>query len=356
MKKKFYMLLMALSMIVTSGCSNTANNSTSETLEDGTHVIHSDSGDSYFLEDLPYEITYDDTSFVFKNVDFYEDSVGYETYLYAVVYFDMNNMTDEERYWFQKEYEEAISEYLSPLLSSIYITSEKNEIDFEPMEKIYEEIFSNNYRIAVFKFGPYQHSLSEQEFFISIDVNQGGTYESENSDGELTEYDKSDNYSLSGDFPSTLPNLEDFQNKAPSVFEIVLGNTSFSSDSQNSESSKDSNKSENENNSSGSSNTEDSSNISLERQNALRAAKNYLSVMPFSYSGLIEQLEYEGYSTEDATYAADNCGADWNEQAALKAQSYIDMTSFSRQGLIDQLIFEGFTQEQAEYGVSAVGY
>lgn len=92
------------------------------------------------------------------------------------------------------------------------------------------------------------------------------------------------------------------------------------------------------------------------QQNALRKAGQYLDTMPFSYEGLIDQLEFEGYTTEEATYAADNCGADWNEQAAEKAQDYIDMMSFSKSGLIDQLKFEGFTQEQAEYGAKAVGY
>ncbi len=77
--------------------------------------------------------------------------------------------------------------------------------------------------------------------------------------------------------------------------------------------------------------------------------------MPFSYTGLIEQLEYEQYSHDDAVYAADNCGADWNEQAAKKAQSYLDIMEFSRQGLIDQLQFEGYTYEQAVYGVNQVG-
>lgn len=96
--------------------------------------------------------------------------------------------------------------------------------------------------------------------------------------------------------------------------------------------------------------------ISLEYSNALSKAHDYLDFTSFSYSGLIDQLEFEGFSTEACTYAADNCGADWNEQAALKAQSYLDFTSFSRQGLIDQLVFDGFTAEQAEYGVSAVGY
>ncbi len=90
--------------------------------------------------------------------------------------------------------------------------------------------------------------------------------------------------------------------------------------------------------------------------NALKTARNYLKTMAFSYTGLIEQLEYEGYSAEDATYAADNCNADWNKQAAKKAQEYLDTMSFSRSGLIEQLQYEGFTAEQAEYGVSAVGY
>ena len=96
--------------------------------------------------------------------------------------------------------------------------------------------------------------------------------------------------------------------------------------------------------------------MTMGQKNALGSAESYLSFTAFSRSGLISQLEFEGYSTEDATFAADNCGADWNEQAAKSAESYLEMSSFSRQGLIDQLLFEGFTQEQAEYGVTAAGY
>lgn len=91
-------------------------------------------------------------------------------------------------------------------------------------------------------------------------------------------------------------------------------------------------------------------------EQALKKAQSYLDMSSFSYSGLIEQLEYESFSTEQATYAVDNCGADWNEQAAKKAQSYMDMSSFSRESLIEQLEYEGFSADQAEYGVSAVGY
>lgn len=95
---------------------------------------------------------------------------------------------------------------------------------------------------------------------------------------------------------------------------------------------------------------------SIEQKNALNKAKSYLDFSAFSYSGLVEQLEYEGFSNESSTFAVDNCGADWNEQAAKKAKSYLDFSSFSRDGLIEQLEYEGFTAEQAEYGATAVGY
>lgn len=91
-------------------------------------------------------------------------------------------------------------------------------------------------------------------------------------------------------------------------------------------------------------------------EQAAQKAKDYLDFSSFSYSGLIEQLEFEGFTNDEATKAADSCGADWNEQAAQKARDYLDFSSFSRSDLIEQLEFEGFTKKQAEYGVKAVGY
>jgi SOS response regulatory protein OraA/RecX len=91
------------------------------------------------------------------------------------------------------------------------------------------------------------------------------------------------------------------------------------------------------------------------QRNAVRSANSYLEYTSFSRQGLIEQLEYEDYSTEDATFAVDYVAPDWNEQAAKSAESYLEYTSFSRQGLIDQLVYEGFTYEQAQYGVDQTG-
>ena len=77
------------------------------------------------------------------------------------------------------------------------------------------------------------------------------------------------------------------------------------------------------------------------QKNAIRAAENYLDTLPFSRSGLIEQLEFEGYSKDDATFAVDSIAVDWNEQAARAAENYLETMPFSRASLIEQLEFEG---------------
>ena len=90
-------------------------------------------------------------------------------------------------------------------------------------------------------------------------------------------------------------------------------------------------------------------------EQAAKMAKSYLDTMAFSRTGLIEQLEYEGFTQQEAEYGVDKIGADWNEQAAKMAKNYLDTMAFSRAGLIEQLEYEGFTRQQAEYGVRAVG-
>jgi len=96
--------------------------------------------------------------------------------------------------------------------------------------------------------------------------------------------------------------------------------------------------------------------LTLAQENAVGKATSYIEYQAFSRSGLISQLEFEGYGTEDATFAVDTIAPDWNAQAAAKAKSYLEYQSFSRDGLYDQLIFEGFADTEATAGLAAVGY
>ena len=98
------------------------------------------------------------------------------------------------------------------------------------------------------------------------------------------------------------------------------------------------------------------SNISIGETNAVKKAKQYLSIIPYSYNRLIEQLKYEGFTEKEAIYGADHCEADWFEQAAKKAADYLELMTYSKDRLIEQLEYEGFTHEQAVYGAEQNGY
>ena len=95
--------------------------------------------------------------------------------------------------------------------------------------------------------------------------------------------------------------------------------------------------------------------FSVSEQNAIEKAESYLEFSAFSKKGLIEQLEFEGFSNADANVAVANISVNWKAQAVKKAQSYLEFSSFSRSSLIAQLKFEGFTSAQAKYGATQVG-
>ena len=95
---------------------------------------------------------------------------------------------------------------------------------------------------------------------------------------------------------------------------------------------------------------------SMSQRQAIGTAEDYLDYTAFSRKGLIEQLEYEGFSNADATYAVDSIEVDWQEQAVKMAQNYLDYSTFSRSGLIEQLVYEGFSNDMASYAASQVGF
>ncbi len=102
-------------------------------------------------------------------------------------------------------------------------------------------------------------------------------------------------------------------------------------------------------------------NFTTSQQNAVGAAKDYLSSQGFSKQGLINQLSSsagDGYSLSDAPVAVDSLQVDWNAQAVSSAKDYLQSSSFSCQGLIDQLSSSAgdqYTAAQAQYAATKVG-
>ncbi len=95
--------------------------------------------------------------------------------------------------------------------------------------------------------------------------------------------------------------------------------------------------------------------LAAAKDDAVSVAKSYIKYMGFSRDGLIRQLEYEGFTHEEAEYGADNCGADWYEMAVMSAENYTSFMGFSRDGLVKQLEYEGFSKEEAEHGADNCG-
>lgn len=97
------------------------------------------------------------------------------------------------------------------------------------------------------------------------------------------------------------------------------------------------------------------------QKNAVRSAKQYLSLQGFSRNGLIEQLSSdagEGYAVADATAAVDTLNVDWNRQAERSAKAYLDLQGFSCKGLVQQLSSSAgdkYTKDQATHGARAAG-
>ena len=93
-----------------------------------------------------------------------------------------------------------------------------------------------------------------------------------------------------------------------------------------------------------------------ETMTAEEAVKNYLQYFPMSRQGLIDQLsQVDGYSVEEATAGVDASGANWNEQAVRQAKGHLEAMSYTFDELVDQLEYEKFTHEEAVYGAEHSG-
>lgn len=91
------------------------------------------------------------------------------------------------------------------------------------------------------------------------------------------------------------------------------------------------------------------------KEEAVARAQEYLNALPHSYNDLLYQLTYIGYSEEEAVFALEHCGADWNEQAVRQLKACKKDGIHSKDRLLKMLLEDGFTEEQAKYAVDTAG-
>lgn len=94
-------------------------------------------------------------------------------------------------------------------------------------------------------------------------------------------------------------------------------------------------------------------------ERALLDARRLVEEYPLSYEGLVEKLTTDAqrsYTAEEAKAAADNCGANWKENALLVAKSLMERRAYARGELISLLVTsDKFTEEEAVYAADNCG-
>jgi len=93
-------------------------------------------------------------------------------------------------------------------------------------------------------------------------------------------------------------------------------------------------------------------------ENLMNTVKEWFVGRGKSYAQVLEDLpEYGEFTETEVRYAADNCGADWNQEAIICAQNWLERgDGYSPQELIEVVEeISKFTREQAVYGVENCG-
>lgn len=202
--KRCIILILCLCLLL-CGCGNSSPVSTGPTLSAtdpmGNRIEYSDRGKSVSVKNLPCHIEYNGSTFELTGVEMYE-SYSEETYsyfLYAIVAFDVSDLTDAEIHWLTKEdidvymlFDQAKSDddvdfaYMS-VLGSLHLT--------DTGELFY--VFTPSY------WNAYRDSFAGSGCFLSIKVTQQDTYQYKDTDLQ-----KKFSYSYYFDIPDDMKDSE----------------------------------------------------------------------------------------------------------------------------------------------------
>ena len=91
------------------------------------------------------------------------------------------------------------------------------------------------------------------------------------------------------------------------------------------------------------------------QRNALMSARDEIDFWHPSYDYLIELLCSSGFEVNDAKFAADHCGADWDEQCLLLAKREM-ANGKSKAGIISWLRYQRFSEAQINKAMAELNY
>ncbi len=193
--------------------------------ENDNSVLVSDRGNTVFANETPVDIPYNESKFTLLDVDFYEHYYsGYYQYaLIAIVTFSMNELPESELHWLTKE----------DLEIDVYLTCEDNLYDFDALDFVgccdYENGIYKYIYCTPFGDGS-RYSFVGSKVSTVIDAKQKATYESVNSNGEMSKYRKHESLHFSDVVPDDVPGMEEMPTLTQRYFGVWITNKALGLD------------------------------------------------------------------------------------------------------------------------------
>ena len=205
MKKVFtFFLSMCILVVALASCGNGSSGSeiTSYRDEDGNYVYESSGRHTVMVDQLPHNIPYNGNNFSLEDISFYELCSNYEYCLFIVITLDVSGLSDADIHWLRE----------SDLSVTAYITSEANDVDFDPASRLGSLLLTDDSKLIYVQtssfFNENRHSFASSDRSVVISATQEETYEYRNSKGEISDRNKVEELHFMGNTGESIPDTE----------------------------------------------------------------------------------------------------------------------------------------------------
>lgn len=156
------LLIFLLLIFLLCGCSG-IDYQASQNIEENTNILYSDeNGTSYTFDELPIEIEYGSGVIKCTKAELYQEKSEHGYYLYGIVAINLNDLSDDDVYWLDKNKEMNIS---------LMVDNELNELENLSLSSL---CITDDYNVRFYIFDTkdeyrYSFDKSNTSMFIRLD-------------------------------------------------------------------------------------------------------------------------------------------------------------------------------------------